>query len=114
MTSPLTPQHPELISEAELQATVVGLARTHGWMVYGVIDRKDFAKRYDKGFPDLVLVKGDYLVFAELKSENGELASEQWAWLNALEVALGANQYHGAVVWRPSDLPLIEDFLTGG
>lgn len=65
------------------------------------------------GFPDLVLVRGGRLVFAELKTERGRLTAEQEAWIEDLsEVELAARDLDPddphplveAVVWRPSDL----------
>lgn len=51
-----------------------------------------------KGFPDLILLRGDRLIVAELKSEAGSVAEEQEAWLGAFREA-------GALVavWRPRD-----------
>lgn len=34
-----------------------------------------------KGFPDLVLVRGDRLIFAELKTLDGEMSDEQLDWM---------------------------------
>lgn len=58
------------------------------------------------GFPDLVLVRGDRLVFAELKSETGQLTAEQEAWRDALRATHGE-----CYLWRPSDWPQIEEVL---
>jgi hypothetical protein len=50
------------------------------------------------GWPDLCLIKGSRLIFAELKSEKGKLTAAQVTVLNALE-ATG----HEVFCWRPSD-----------
>lgn len=52
----------------------------------------------DPGFPDLVLLRRDRLVVAELKSRRGKLTPEQLCWLEDWR-QVGAEVY----VWRPSD-----------
>lgn len=97
------------MSEAEFQQAVVDAARTLGWHVQFTPDwmmrlavhdmhRKRRGDRPwpDKGFPDLVLVRGTQIVVAELKSDKGRVRPEQQAWLAALRAA-GVK----AVVWRP-------------
>lgn len=97
------------ISEKDFQATVVALARAHGWMVYGTLDQREYAKRLSKGFPDLVLIKprplgqAPIIHFWELKSQNGRISPSQREWLDALGP--------WARVFRPSDLDEIEEIL---
>ena len=79
------------MSEAELQSAVLELARYLGWLCYHTHDSRHSAA----GFPDLVMVRDTRLIFAELKSENGRVKVEQWAWLDAL------NTCAEVVVWRP-------------
>ena len=50
-----------------------------------------------KGFPDLVLLREDRLLWRELKTERGRVTVEQRAWLDEL-VAAGQD----AGIWRPS------------
>lgn len=97
----------DLIPERDFQRTVVEMARSYGWKVYGVIDRKDFAKRYDKGFPDLVMVRDGHLIFAELKSQAGSLSVDQDRWLTALGNVSGVRVYE----WRPSQRDEIDRIL---
>ena len=54
-----------------------------------------------------MLVRGDRLVFAELKRERSYPASAQRHWL----AALGAVTDVDAHLWRPSDWPAIEEAL---
>ena len=84
------------MSEAELQAAVIELARWSGWAYMHITDSRRSAA---VGFPDLVLVhrRTGCLVFAELKAEKGKLTDEQHAWLTSL------GKQHQAVVWRPAD-----------
>lgn len=90
------------MSEKEFQKSVKSLAYALGWLTYHTFD----SRRSDVGFPDLVLVKDDRLIFAELKSEKGKLTIKQDMWLQALDYT-DVETY----VWRPSDLPAIARIL---
>jgi len=94
------------VLESDWQATVLQLAALHGWRAHhapraGV--RKNGTVRRTPhtapGAPDLILVRGPRLIFAELKRETGRVKPEQAEWLAALTAA-SAEVY----VWRPSDL----------
>jgi hypothetical protein len=82
------------MSEAQLQAAIVGMARLLGWRTYHTHD----SRRSDPGFPDLVLVRRDRLVVAELKTEKGKLVAAQTGWLAAFIEARVET-----FVWRPAD-----------
>lgn len=84
------------------QAKVIELAKLYGWRWYHTYD----SRRSNAGFPDLTLVKGDRLVFAELKSPKGRVSREQREWLEAL-AATGAE----VGLWRPEDLPTVIQIL---
>jgi Holliday junction resolvase len=58
------------------------------------------AFRGSRGFPDYIAVKGDRLLFIELKSERGRLSDDQRRWLRDLDATGKAEVY----VWRPADL----------
>lgn len=92
------------VTEKEFQGQVLALARLSGWRCYHTHD----SRRSTPGFPDLVLVRAPLVVFAELKTEEGEVRPEQRDWLDALEGCEGV----GARLWRPSDWPEIEEVLT--
>ena len=85
----------DLITEAQLQAAVVELARFFGWRHYHAFD----SRRSARGWPDLVLCRPPRLVFVELKSAGGRLTPEQRDWLAALAGVPGIE----AGVWRPAD-----------
>jgi hypothetical protein len=94
---------PKAVTEADLQANVLALAGHRGWLRYHTFD----SRRSAAGFPDLVLVRGDRLVFAELKRERGRVTTEQRHWL----AALGEVTRVDARLWRPSDWRSIEEAL---
>ncbi len=91
------------VTEKAFQAQVLKLAAILGWMAYHTHD----SRRSQRGFPDLVLVRGARLIFAELKSESGKVKPEQAAWIAALQFA-GQMAY----IWRPSDWDRIVATLT--
>ncbi len=59
------------------------------------------------GFPDLVLLKGERVLVAELKVGRGKLTPEQAVWIAAFEAA-GVPAY----CWRPADWKDIESVLV--
>lgn len=81
-------------SERELQNAVVDVARLLDWRTYHTFD----SRRSSPGFPDLTLVRGSRLVFAELKTSTGVVSQHQVLWLASLS-ATTAETY----VWRPED-----------
>lgn len=88
------------MTEGELDAVVrgqpkkPGLARRLGYLVYHT-HRSDGS---DPGFPDLVLLKGSRIIYAELKTQGGRVSPAQRDWLEGLQAA-----GHEVHVWRPSD-----------
>ena len=66
-----------------------------GWLTYHTRD----SRKSDPGFPDLVLVRGERIVMAELKLDGKKPTAVQQAWLDALARAASIEVY----VWRPSD-----------
>ncbi len=91
------------MTEAAFQKMVITLARLCGWRVYHTYD----SRRSQAGFPDLVLIRGQLLLFVELKTDTGRVTAEQKAWLAALAEA-GQDVW----VWRPADWPAIEAILA--
>lgn len=128
-------------SEAAFQAAVVEYAGLNGWLCFHPPDNRPITtktgRRYvqaiQAGFPDLTLVRGPRLVFAELKADKGRVAQAQQHWLDALGVvaeavrqavsapvghadtvgeALDAVPSMEVFVWRPNDWPQIEEVLS--
>ena len=95
-------------SEKQFQAAVIEYAKLSGWKVFHPFE----SRRSEPGWPDLTLVRGGSLIFAELKTERGKLSKAQASWIAALtcveQACLGQIEVH---VWRPVDWPLIEGLL---
>lgn len=100
-----------VMSEKELQKSVISLAQQMGWKTahFGntvkIVKRKDGYKTIpDKnatGFPDLIMVRKDRMMAVELKGKSGQLTEEQLEWLQALQnVGEGTIEVH---IWRPND-----------
>ena len=102
-------------SEAQFQASVEQLATTLGWDWMHIrkamndrgYHRTPVVGSLGPGWPDLVLVKGERLIFAEMKSQKGRLAPHQQKVLQQLS-ATG----HEVFCWRPSDWDKIVEVLT--
>lgn len=103
------------LTEAQWQEQVQQLARVLGWRTMHV--RRSIGKGNKwttatsvKGWPDLTLwsERQQRLVFAELKTESGDVTPEQVEVLASLRAA-GQEAY----VWRPSDLGRVRDVLSG-
>ena len=97
------------MKERELQDAVIDCARALGWRVAHFRPAKTEkgwrtpVAADGAGWPDLVLVRGSRLIFAELKSATGKLSDAQVEWEYALE-----RSGHAVYVWRP------DDWLHGG
>ena len=91
-------------SEEQFQATVIALAQANGWRVAAFRPARTLhgwrtAVQADgAGWPDLVMVRGNKAICAELKVGRNRTTGLQKAWLVALEEA-------GFVscVWYPSE-----------
>jgi hypothetical protein len=82
------------MTETQLQNYIIELAGALGYRHYHPYD----SRKSQPGFPDLTLVKGTRLIFAELKSAKGTTSPEQIEWLAALR-GTSAEVY----LWRPCD-----------
>ena len=89
-------------SEEQFQRWIVQFAQLNGWLAYHPYD----SRRSEAGWPDLVLVRGDQVLFRELKAENGKVSAEQQKWIDAL-----AHAGCDVAVWRPQDEKVIEEAL---
>jgi VRR-NUC domain-containing protein len=84
------------MTERELRQSIVRAAREFGWRVYFTWS----SMHSPAGFPDLCMVRGDRLLFAELKTDKGKVTPDQQAWVDELR-ASGRCEVH---LWRPADI----------
>jgi hypothetical protein len=90
------------MSERDLQRYVLDVAKARGWITYHTFD----SRRSQPGFPDLILLRGERQVVAELKVGNNKPTPAQEVWLDAFHAA-GAQ----VCVWREGDLDTIAEIL---
>src|SRR5262249_28129373 len=103
-------------SEAAFTAQVLQLAALYRWRCYHARAgrtargwRTPVQGKGAAGFPDLVLCRGEMVLFVELKSDQGRTTPEQDRWLQGLRAA-----GQQAAVWRPRDFAAIQHILTDG
>ena len=82
------------MSERALQAAVMRQAKLLGWHCFHTWN----SQHSEGGFPDLLLLKGERCVVAELKREDKKPTTKQAIWLLEFETA-GIEAYW----WRPSN-----------
>lgn len=106
------------LSEREFQAHVLAVAKRNGWLwfhdaatnaprVCWSCKAPARGPRNASGLPDLLLVREDRILWAELKAQDGTTTPEQREWIARLRAA-GQTVY----VWRPADWPVIEKVLA--
>lgn len=96
------------INERAFIEHVRRLAIEGGWLYYHTYR----STRSAPGFPDVVMVKGGFVIFAELKDERGKPSAEQQLWLATLTKAArppAGNRLATVEVylWRPRDFEQI-------
>jgi len=64
----------QVMSEADLQRSIIICARDMGWLAYATYR----SMRSEPGFPDLVLVRPPRVMFLELKTAKGRLSKGRW------------------------------------
>jgi hypothetical protein len=102
------------LSESQFQGQVQELATLYGWEYMHIRPglnqrgawRTPISGTLGAGWPDLILVRGNQMIFAELKSEKGKLTAAQVTVLNALE-ATGCKVF----CWKPSDWDSVVEAL---
>lgn len=111
------------LSETEFTRRVIKLARLNGWRVLHIRPGRTIRKDKEtgeiktdwrtpiqgdgKGFPDLLMLRDDRIVIAELKVGRGKKTPEQIAWLQAFVLAGIADVF----TWYPSEWDEIESIL---
>lgn len=102
------------MSERDLQDLIIEIAQLNGWLLvhFRAARTKDgsyvTAIQGHAGFPDLVLVRGERLLFAELKSKRGRVDQDQRNWLDRLAITERVEVY----LWRPAHLEAIKQILS--
>ena len=97
-------------TEGQFQSWVVDVAKEKGWRVHVTLKRMRKASIVaDPDWPDLEMLRGPRLVFAELKAESGRLTDGQRKVLEMLNVA-GQEVY----LWTPGLHPIIRSLLEEG
>lgn len=123
------------MAEDEFQGQIIEYAVLRNWRLIHhrpALTEKGWrtAMQGDPGFPDLVLARRGFVIFAEVKTETGKLTPDQEKWLSDINgytwdegshaewnrVALEDLHEPGdptqvGVLWRPSDWPTIERIL---
>jgi len=92
------------LTERAWMRVVVEYAHLRGWGCYHTHD----ARHSVAGFPDLVLVRGERLVFAELKRHGQQPSAAQTTWLADLGRVPGVT----VAVWRPTDFEEVQRALA--
>lgn len=106
------------LDERRFQKQVTDLATLLGWRHWhdaatnaprrcsscGAVRR---GPRNASGLPDLILIRRPRLIWAELKTDDGDVTPDQWSWLQDLAAA-GQEVY----LWRPSHWSQIERILS--
>ncbi len=82
------------MTENELKAHILKMAKAKGWAVYHVTQAKH-SNGGGAGYPDLTLARDGEVQWMELKQEHGKLTNDQAGW----QLALPRME-----VIRPSDL----------
>lgn len=100
------------LNEAAYQDRICDLARILGWLVFHTRPAQSAkgwrtAVKYDgKGFTDLVMLHPrGYVIFAEIKADDGSLTVDQKKWGVAFDGAMRVidDPRVRYVVWRPRD-----------
>jgi hypothetical protein len=103
--------HSRTVSESEWQQQVLKSAHQLGWqsMHIGRTGKHQAVGAKGTlgiGWPDLVLVKGGRIIFAELKAQDGTTSIEQ------KQVLVMLGNVGEVFVWRPSDFGQVLDTLA--
>lgn len=93
----------DALDEKGLTSQVKDAAALFGWNRYHTA-RSQWSPA---GFPDEVLVRGERIIFAELKTEKAQLKEQQRRWLWDLAATGKCEVY----LWRPSSLWQIIEIL---
>jgi hypothetical protein len=98
------------ITEPQLQTAILDCAATLGWLCMHPrpARTKDGWRTAAEGngaagYPDLTLVRGGFLIFAELKSASGRVSPQQQRWLDELTAVSFAEGRVQTYLWSPAE-----------
>ena len=87
------------MTETQLQTAIIHFAELSGWRIYHVTNvHKKLRSHTSVGFPDLHMVRGRRIVYAELKDATKDTSVAQDAWEMVIQ-RTDAEYY----LWRPAD-----------
>ncbi len=92
-------------SERELGQTIREMAQAFGWMVFQVLDTRNYAKRTSRGFPDQFIARPGRALALGLKTDQGIVTPDQELWVAILDSIAGIR----AAVIRPHDLDHVRE-----
>ena len=85
------------MTEGQLQSAIIHYAELMGWRLYHVTNvHKRLRSHTSEGFPDLHMVRGKRIVYAELKDAKKPRTDKQIEWAKAIEQTPA--EYY---LWRP-------------
>jgi hypothetical protein len=112
------------VTEQQLANEILGRMKQLGWLAFHVRNSgmaNISIVQGDKGFPDIIGIKAQRMIAAELKigkagTVKGDPRPEQLAWLKAFGMVGDYGEGHPieTYVWRPEDLPNIIGILRTG
>lgn len=114
------PVAPPKVTEEDFLKQVLTLARSCGWRTAHFRPAMTKGGKWitavqgdGKGFPDLVLLRDDEFIIAELKVPPNTITPEQRGWLDAFsQTGACENALLWVCTWTPADWPTIETFLA--
>lgn len=86
------------MNEAQFQQRITDTCDYLGLLWHHETD----SRRSKAGFPDLVIVGPSGTIFAELKSDKGQITDAQWFWIRAIN-----DSGSEAWIWRPRNWEMI-------
>lgn len=92
-----------VITEKDLREQVRDLCKVLGWKFYFTWT----SIHSPRGMPDLILCRPPRIIFAELKTDKGNVSPHQQEWIDTLSQCPAAEVY----VWRPGDIEEIARVL---
>ena len=104
------------LTESAFTRQVLELAKLHGWRTAHFRPARTekgwrtAVSGNGVGFPDLVMIRGGRLIFAELKTDDGKVRDEQADWI--ADLSRVPSTWVVSEVWRPSDWDYIVSVLT--